>query len=227
MLLFLISLIFIRTKVSDALKCITGAWAVENSCEYIQNHFTPKNFQIKIEKRSFLFRDFIVDINPGRWMHPNAYFIKPIKGQINKYSVKNNRQHQVGEVTLAFGPHCEVRIGHMTTDTNFSVFGHVSSGEGFISFSTRKDSCQLKTEKIIQYSNWRFGLTIFTGIAAMYIGFQTFFGWSLDIISKPQSIPIDNPGEEYILAPNITAKKKMTEREEGKIKDEYKSEDGY
>lgn len=227
MFLIFISILFLNKKVSKALKCMEGTWNVENTCQYLQNHFTPKDFIINIEKRSFLFQDFIVDINPRRWMHPQAYYVKPIADHLNMYYVKNSRQHHIGDVSLAFGPHCEVRIGHMTTDNNFSVFGHVSSGKGFVSFSTQEDVCQLKIEKKIQYSNWRFGLTIFFGAASMFIGFQTFLGWSIDAISKPQSIPIDNPGEEYILAPNIAAKKKMSEEEQAKVKDDYKSEDGY
>lgn len=204
-----------------------GAWSVENTCNYLQEHFTPNDFIIKIEKRSFLFRDFIVDINPKRWIHPQVYYVKPISNHLNMFSVRTSRQHHIGDISLSFGPHCEVRIGHMVTDSNFSIFGHVSSGKGFVSFSTEKNVCQLKVSKKIQYSNWRFGLTIFIGVASMYIGFQSFFGWSLEAISKPQSIPIDNPGEEYILSPNIVAKKKMLEAEQAKIKDDYKSEDGY
>lgn len=226
MLFLYLSLFSIKKDINHALQCLKGTWNVENTCPFLQEEY--KNpFRIDIKEHNFFFNDFLIDINPKRWFHGNTYYFTPIKHRPNYFSIRSNRERQIGEIPLEFLPHCEVKIGHIKTDLNISLFGRVLAGEGYFTFSNQKDVCQFKIQKKIDYSNWQFGLTIMIGVASMFFGYQIYNGWNLSELSRPHSIPIDNPGEEYIDASGIASKK--TDQSESGLgnKDEFKSEDGY
>ncbi|OHT16253.1 hypothetical protein TRFO_41900 [Tritrichomonas foetus] len=228
MFLYLLPCLFMKKQLSNTLKCMKGAWVVQNDCRFLQKHFIETDFEIHVVKRSFIFNNFIVDVNPRFWRHPGTYYISPISKQPNLYSVRNSRLRYIGDISLTFGPHCEVNIGHMVTEANYSFYGHVTSGKGFVTFSSPRKVCQLNIEKKVEYSNWRFGFTIFVGIFSMFLGFQTLMGWSVSDIEEPLSIPIDNPGEEFVLSPLAQKAKKIQEAKERENQDDkYNSEDGY
>ena len=200
--------------IEDGLVCIQGTWVIEKSeCRWFLN-----GKQITAVIRRYSSSTFFLDVNPSRWSRKNLYYLELGNAENGTFTIFNNRHVELANVTAAFARSCSIDVVNETLGgVTASLSSRAGAGTLFVT-NSKNETCTLPLAKQIRYESWRFSLTIFLGILAMFIGFAGYFGWTKEDLTVPRVLPIDNPGEEY---DHVEA---ATQPEE---EDEFDSDDGY
>ena len=198
----------------DGLACVPGTWEIKDSeCSWFFN-----GKQITLAIRRYSHATFFVDVNPTRWSRKRLYYLELDEAESGAFAILNNRRVPVTNGTFVFGPRCSIDIQNLNLN-GVEITGESRAGAGSLSVvNSNNDTCPLLLAKRVKYESWRFSLSVFLGILAMFLGFAGYFGWSKEDLTIAPSLPIDNPGEEY------DPVEANPHREE---EDEFCSDDGY
>lgn len=206
-------LVCIATSHTDGFKCLKGNWIIpENMCPFV---LQGKNGRFTIDDGPG--ESLFLDINPSRYSHTNLFNIW-LDHELLRFKIATNRNEIIGNGTIAFDRKCAINIESILFQ-NVTISVNSEGGMGSARFSVDGKICSVSIQKDIKYDSWKFALTILMGVIAMFIGIGGFFEFTKNDLFEVKSIPIDNPGEEYVIP-----KEEETPAEDD---DEFNSDDGY